>query len=454
MRQAPLLVLLLLTGCAAPTPTPAGVGIAPADAPLSFGPIVDLAHAGPIAWEPAIRVTPGDRVYVTAFVGHFWRSSDGGATFEAPSSTRCDPPLPVCAAPIERPAGPTSGSDGAIAVDAIGTIHWAGLGNALAGPPSIPYQSSTDEGTTWTDPIDLANGDDADRQWMAIAADGTIHVIWRDSGPRTVTALRQGIEGPDRLMHTSRGLDGAWTPAQEILSSSPIPGPLVAAPDGGLYLPVALDGVQVLRSLDGGATWDLQRVAPANAQFIFPWLAADAQGVLYVAWASDEDAVVPQKSAMVPRVFLSTSHDHGATWAAPTQVSPEGHAALMPTLAAGAAGRVALAWYEAETALPSEHARQSWRVAVATSLDGGATFERALATPDPIHVGAICTSGATCIDSERSQGDFFEIAIRPNGLPIVAFVRDLATPTAGGATHGIAVARAESGDPLGWASRS
>jgi hypothetical protein len=76
------------------------------------------------------------------------------------------------------------------------------------------------------------------------------------------------------------------------------------------------------------------------------------------------------------------------------------------------------------------------------SADGG-TIESRYAS-DVVHFGVICTDGGTCQDRDRSRGDFLDIALRPNGLPIVAFVRDKPMD-ASGSDHEVAIARASGG---------
>lgn len=90
-----------------------------------------------------------------------------------------------------------------------------------------------------------------------------------------------------------------------------------------------------------------------------PDAAYDAAGRLY--------AVFSDASTEQPQVYLTTSDDDGRTFTAPKPLFPSDHAQLRPTVAAGPAGHVTVAWQEAV----DEGAEQ---ILTLSSSDGGATF--------------------------------------------------------------------------------
>jgi len=104
-----------------------------------------------------------------------------------------------------------------------------------------------------------------------------------------------------------------------------------------------------------------QPVAPsARGNQVNPDGAYDAGGRLYAVWSDGRSGVL--------RVYLASSGDHGATWSEARAVTEDGPSRqLRPTVAAGAAGRVLVAWQEARGGGPE-------RILVALSTDGGATF--------------------------------------------------------------------------------
>ncbi len=157
---------------------------------------------------------------------------------------------------------------------------------------------------------------------------------------------------------------------------------------------------------------------------------------------------------MVPHVYLSVSKDRGVTWSAPRMVSPPDKAALMPAIVAGDAGALALAWYESALPLPSGAAPTLWNVAFAQSAEADVPqgkFVEGHASPDPVHVGSICTSGLFCLaGGDRSRGDFFEMTLDGRGMPVIAWIKDSTTqPVGAAAEYGtVMVSVAASGTPL------
>lgn len=122
--------------------------------PLAFAKPVELG-ATISANEPSIRMGPNGEVYVVTTEEQFWRSLDGGATFQHMGKPSCFDlvvVLPACAGAVaQRDAGLRGGGDGAIAVSADGTLHWLGLQLG-----KVIYQRSHDRGETWSDPFQVS----------------------------------------------------------------------------------------------------------------------------------------------------------------------------------------------------------------------------------------------------------------------------------------------------------
>jgi hypothetical protein len=436
-RTTPLLALLLAAllaaGC---TSGPATVADPPASGPepgaeaalpaLVVPRVLPPVRLGPGSGEPNIAVAPDGTIYVIP-IDHIYRSRDGGSTWQDLGTQK------------------TQGhGDGDLAIDATGRLHWLGL---FAPDAPIPYQQSDDQGERFTRPLDLSNGTGADREWLDARPDGTLYASWRDSDDGGIIATR-----------TSRDAGATWGP-RVTMADDAVGGPIVHGPRPGevyeAYTTFASSpagggsAIWIARSSDHGASWDSVRVAePAQSvgvgligfpTSIFPVVAVDANGTLYLVFSADQ-RVVPQavpKPAARFGVFLTVSHDRGSTWSAPRLLSDPGHAAVMPFIAAGAPGRIAVAWYENVAGLPHETLPDLWHVKLHESVAAdrpdpdGVTVQL---TTEPNHIGPVCTSGTGCLAGDRSLLDFFEVAITPAGQPVVAWASSV-----GGTGFGVAV---------------
>jgi len=187
-------------------------------------------------------------------------------------------------------------------------------------------------------------------------------------------------------------------------------------------------------SRDGGQTFTYHKVVLDPSGTTLVWAAtvgADAAGKLYFAWSDSKN------------VYLDMSSDGGTTWTKPVKLNPAGTAAVYPTVAGGAAGRVDIAWYGADRAgnsndpkkmgMASKPGSATWRVDLARSTDGGSHFD-VNAVTDVIHRGELCTHGSGCGDTNsRNLLDDFGLAIDPTtGRTSIAYTAD--TPQGQAAT--------------------
>ncbi len=159
-------------------------------------------------------------------------------------------------------------------------------------------------------------------------------------------------------------------------------------PDGVVYTPLTntapekgycCDKITMVRSLDGGVTWNVTAVvadditAPparyANTTFrdgIETTFTVGQQKVgghypLYVAYEDD--------SAGVGNVLLTASYDGGTSWSAPIQVNDNDHPAdeFQPQLAAAANGTISVNFYDRRLACPAQGTAEA--VAAGIALD-------------------------------------------------------------------------------------
>jgi hypothetical protein len=401
-------------------------------------PEVRLGRAD-IGSEPNIAAAPDGTLYVTTPL-QIWRSTDGGESYQALGDPTC--PVfqlesPACAAPLEqRNPGLDGGGDGDIAVDGSGRVHWLGLFGE-SGP--IPYQSSDDLGETFTSGIDVSNETGSDREWITATPEGHVFAAWRDQEGYVV----------------NRSLDRGetWLGKVEVLDTAPVGGQIIFDPSDHdrLYIPLVDTGgsglgeagpeLKIARSIDAGASWEILTVAalPASASdllaatSIFPTVAADDAGTLYMVVSQRQLDVGAPKPASQYAVYLYVSTDHGETWTAPRQVSPPMKVAIFPWVAAGAPGRIAITYYQNTVGLPNDNLPDLWNVMLVESVTADQA-EPAFAVVQlnelPNHVGSVCTNGSICLltGGDRSLLDFFELVIPPDGQPRVTWSGDSFTP--------------------------
>lgn len=446
-----LLCLPLLAGCLS-TDAPAAVapgrdvGLDPATRPALVPPTflepVELGTAMrtlDAGVSPVVGVSPNGTVYV-GITGGFWRSDDLGMTFQPLGEKRCGAPMPCS---TTNP-GTRGLFDGVLAVGPDETVHWLSTGD-LSGF-SLPYQRSVDKGETWSDVADLDPGNNTGSPWLSVDDDGVLYAAWRETSweeDDCITLLGTCYVRPDAtanesrvVTHSSNGVD--WF--SSAIPGGGILGPVATDPASpAVYLPSAARDLTVWRSVDHGTTWNETLVRPGIGTLVqYPVAAVDAAGAVYVAWAEDPSApadpgtpvgfAVP-RLAGIPHVYLAVSRDGGATFSEPRMLSSPDRPALFPWVVAGDAGRVAVAWYDGVLPLPSDHVPNQWNVAVAMSVladQPEPVFETFLATPRPIHLGSICTTGAFCYApvADQTMGLFFQMALLPDGSPVLAFAGD------------------------------
>lgn len=423
-----LVLALLAAGCASPESAPAAVDapvalpeVRPAIEPPTFLPPIELGSLMGGA-EPSVAVATDGTIYVTSPLA-LWRSDDGGKSYQPLGKPVCPMGAPACPGFEEYDPGLVGGGDASLSVTKDGTVHWAGLGNG------IPYQRSTDKGETWSDDMDVSDETGSDREWTVVDAKDRLYVQWRGSQDD-----KSGI-----FIRSSDDAGLTWGNVTRVADDGR-QGPVAADPvNDTLILPHQLPGeLYVARSKDRGATWEDVKIRDVNGRpYIFPIAAFDAGGNAYIVWAEDPNAPdVPdavlfetRRFVAIPSVFMIVSHDGGLTWTEPAQLSTPGVPALFPWIAAGAPGRVVVAWYEAQQPTPANRAPNVFDVKVAMSTTADAPtpeFVIGQANTEPVHVGSFCTEGGACFltGGDRSMLDFFEVRLTPEGAPVLAWTAD------------------------------
>jgi hypothetical protein len=359
-----------------------------------------------------VSVDPGSGVHPGRYGVGFWASTDGGATWKrslnfgslagggdtdvvvAPDRTVYVTDLQTLSAVIcsSRDYGATFGS--VAAVD---------------GCQALPANQ--------TGPID-------DRPWLTVGRAGELYLTYHD----IVTFMPIVLKSTDRgqtftpcgsVIDPQGPLAKAYTPYGGTLVSKPVVGR-----DGTVFVTISVpdiaDGVDAdvnhlyvasAKGCSQTTVWkNVSIFHNARADLkLFQSMAIDGGGILYTIAAGRTAS-----GQSGDNIWLFTSRDAGLHWSAPTRVNPPSHYSnAMPAIAGGLRGnQVAIGWYATSTSYNPDYLGNQWRYYAATSFDGGRTFKMATLTPGPVHYGAICSDGLSCV-SGRNLADFSSIAVNP-----------------------------------------
>jgi hypothetical protein len=420
----PLQAIVFLLLCAAAPPPAAGDALG-----FSRNTLVDFSAT---SGEPFIRVGPDDTIYVTTpfglstTVSLLWRSADGGRSF-----------IPL-GTPILRDAvtGP-GGGDTHVDFDHAGRLYYADLSGGC-----VMAAVSEDGGDTF--PPERTNhlacigtgdpgGATDDRQWIAAFGDGIGYVTMRN--------LAVSVGGNFHLFKTRDG--GLTWDGGRAIGSVTQSGPLQVDKTKRLVTVGASEREAILlyqiyytgspgtslrlfrvTDLDDGSPLqvaNLPVVTPGGTvSNVFPVLAIDRAGNLYVAWSSGA------------AISMVTSRDRGATWSAPVRVSPPDLTGtnIMPWIVAGDPGRVDLVWYRSPLAGNPHNPASRWDIFLAQSLDAldaAPTFTVARVNETTIHAGEICTIGLSCDTAippgsrDRSFLEFPSVDVDSRGAAVITY---------------------------------
>ena len=270
---------------------------------------------------------------------------------------------------------------------------------------------SVDFGLTWTDMIATRTETEADKPVLAVR--GLDVYVAYNRAARIWIAISH--DGGNTFFPTMVNTTAGWVgrrPVAPVIDSS-----------GNVFLswagytrrnsgqgPVDL---YVSRSADGGKTWtttlvDISGAPPECSTDECGWaylgaqitVTSDAAGTLYALW----NAGPINKGA--ERIYFSSSTTAGLTWSARTSVSNAaygvGHA--FPTIVAGTAGDVRIAWMDTRRS-------PLWNTFYRSSTNGGATWSPELQLSS-------FTPGYNYIEPRGFKfpfGDYFEMDIDNHG---------------------------------------
>ncbi len=205
-------------------------------------------------------------------------------------------------------------------------------------------------------------------------------------------------------------------PGPEAQSCGGLHGHGVTGPEGRAYLGKNHCGTAMVAvSEDDGLTWTTVPVSdevPAKRHDVE--LAVDDEGTVYALWVSEDD---------LP--YLAHSTDHGQTWSTPIMVAKPGlNATTFPTLAAGAADRVAIVYLgtTSDTDIAEMGTNDTWHAYISTIVN--ATDPDPVIAAAPVDPLADPIARGPCDDDNRCDGigDFIDIVIDTDGRPWAALV--------------------------------
>ncbi|MEM9595194.1 MAG: choice-of-anchor J domain-containing protein [Acidobacteriota bacterium] len=212
------------------------------------------------------------------------------------------------------------------------------------------FSTYSDNGTTWSTPIQISAGGDVQGAWPVVAPNGDIFVGW-------VLWQSPGFPNGNVEMQIARSTDGGDTWA---LVTSPHAGgtnPRNAAATGNCGRPALNGNIRYLPS---------------------PQIAVSPNGGLHAIYSYDPDAF---NSGDESNVYYRRSTDSGATWQAEIQLNDDGTTTdqFFPSMSVGATGIVTTAWYDRRNDVANNLMIDYYQ---RTSFDGGATFQPSVRLSD------------------------------------------------------------------------
>src|SRR3954454_6038123 len=397
-----------ITGTAQLTTTPANPAPAtfPAPAYATYAApdsLTDAHNAG----EPSIGVNPTTgAVMYQAYTSTFrvgisgtsatWQDKSANATNGCPlgSTTSLDPILFT-----DRPTGRTFESQ-------------------LAGKAALTCYTD-DDGDTWTTTTGSGINSGVDHQTIGGGpfADNGLGAL--TGYPHAVYYCSQDIA--DALCASSH--DGGLTygpavPIYDLTQCGGLHGHVKVDPvTGTVYVPNKGCGAgqAVAVSEDNGLHWSVRPVPGSPPGDSDPSVGIGSNGTVYFGYqAADGHAKV------------AVSHDHGETWVDGQDVGAQlgVQNVVFPAMVAGDDNRAAFAFLGTTTGgnyQDTANFAGVWHLYIATTIDGGASWQTVDATPtDPVQRGSICTGGTTCGD-DRNLLDFMDITVDGQGRALVGF---------------------------------
>ncbi len=326
--------------------------------------------------------------------------------------------------------------------DPIGTVDFRTgrvfQGNLIGGEGNSFLAYSDDDGNTSKPAEGGGPGSGADHQSISAgpfnenALIKPVHPMY----PNAVYYCSQSVGDAS----CSRSDDGGQTfgPAIPIYTAAQcggLHGHVKIAPDGTVYVPNkgcggnALGGNALGRttqgvavSEDNGETWTVRPVTGTTPSGNDPSIGIGADGTVYFGYQNGDG-----------HAKITVSRDKGKTWSNNQDVGVpfDIKNIAFPVVVAGDADRAAFGFVGTNAPGNSQDGatfRGIWHLYIATTFDGGVTYNTVDVTPnDPVQVGSICISGTTC-GSDRNLLDFNDFAVDKEGRGVLAYADGCVAP--------------------------
>lgn len=365
--------------------------------------------------------------------------------------------------------GPEANGDADVTVDSAGTVYASNLGGG-----GIQFHRSLDGGRTWqymanivppteddSDDPDVHEG--ADRQWLAAAGPGHVINAWMRTSPKRDVELNTTFDGGGNWTgNLTFGDNIGWLGSVQFAPDGMHAYVPYTQPEGG---PIAVGlgiadhfTMHVLRTADGGLTWDDVDTGMAwdttvtgahwSGGHMAPTLDVTGDGTIVVAMAVD-NWITPTGTSGLPAatnqgtvLILRYSRDGGATWSETQAFGQNSVQALsafdtfnlgervFPWVTGGAGDRFAITFFASPAPVDSDVAGTVWSlhaIIVDGAADGELRMQEAVIDPN-VHEGAICTRGGLCGGpGDRTLLDYFESDLTPDGRLVVVYPSDTLT---------------------------
>ncbi|MCR2824306.1 cell wall-binding repeat-containing protein [Microbacterium sp. zg.Y909] len=306
-------------------------------------------------------------------------------------------PAPASAMPTDWPRtvavseGGRNASDQNVAIADDGSMIavWSSFDGSTK---TIQSSISRDEGVSWTPPTNISvPGIDTFRSQVVISPkDGRVMAVWGT------------WDGFYNRLQVATSTDGGATWGVPVdLPTGDADDPRVAVTDEGTFVVswtriVAPDGyqVQISTSNDGGASWAAPvSLSMAGKPAYDAQIAVTATGSISAVWA--------RNNGFRPIIQSSTSHDDGATWTAPVDISEPSVYAVVPMLAAHGGETMTAVWQGNDgsasfvQASTSRDAGATWSDPAVLSEDGRDSFNPQLAAAGNGNVAVVWSGRST-----------------------------------------------------------
>ena len=226
----------------------------------------------------------------------------------------------------------------------------------------------------------------------------------------------------------------------------------------------------VVVSEDNGTTWSVRKVPGGNnPDESDPSVAFDKAGTTFFGW---QDGINPTETQLgtTSSARIAVSHDKGRTWSKPYDVSSSLglHNVQFPEVIAGDPGRAAFAFIGTKGIGDDQHIGfvGEWHLYVATTVDGGSSWQTVDVTPDdPVQRGCVLLQGTSNknvtderLCDQRNLLDFNDITVDKQGRVLIAYtdgcVKECDTDPASTKLSETSMVARQTGGPLLYANTS